>query len=280
MILSAGVGPGTKPESPALRLLDERFDRETGVCKAVLPENWDNPVVNVILQPPPSGKATTSRPRRNLVEVADSIQSATLDHVETIASIHDVPKFFDLDQARGRSPRLVRMEGLTRRILADPNGLNSSVLDVVSKQVARRFDPFISDFMRRESVEQVRAWIEGSPGRELVNFKKLMRGFDWSFAWPPDSDRATVFFGRTEFLAERENGTCEIVNFCQTDVTSPVERVRILLSARAAEAVSYGNVLKGWCVGPGSESRFILEENFNHHVITEAINELLSRNID
>ena len=279
LILSAGIGPEMKPESPAMRLLDERFDRETGVCKAVLPEDWNDPAVNVILQPPQSSKAAASRPRRNLVEVAESILSASLKNVEPIAPIHDVPKCFDLDQARNRSPRLVRIERLIRGILADPDGLDPTAIDEVSKRISRRCDPLILDFMRLEAVEQVRAWIEGSPGRKLVNFKKLMRGFDWSFAWPPDSDRAAVFLGRAEFLAKRENGTCEIVNFCLTGVAAPVERVRLLLSARAAEALGYGNVLKGWCVGPGSESDFIVKENFNDHVIAEAIDALLSPNV-
>ena len=280
LILSAGVGPETKPESPALRLLDDRFDRKTGVCKAVLPDDWNDPVVNVILQPPPSSNAKASRPRRNLAEVAESILSAKLDRPKLIESFRDVPKCFDLDHARKRSPNRGRIERLIRGILADPGGLDPAALDEVSKRVARRCDPLILDFMRLEAVEQVRAWIEGSPGRKLVNFKKLMRGFDWSFAWPPGSDRPTVFLGRAEFIAKRENGTCEIFNFSLTDVTAPVERVRLLLSARAAEALKYGSVLKGWCVGPGSESGVVVEEIFNDHMIAEAINALFSSNIN
>src|SRR5436305_1279039 len=45
LILSAGAGADANPASAALKLLDERFDRRTGACRAALPDGWALPVV-------------------------------------------------------------------------------------------------------------------------------------------------------------------------------------------------------------------------------------------
>ncbi|MBX6313023.1 MAG: UvrD-helicase domain-containing protein, partial [Isosphaeraceae bacterium] len=63
LILSAGMAPTEPPKSPALRLLDERFDRATGACRASLPEGWILPRVRVLVEPPPAAPADR-RPHR------------------------------------------------------------------------------------------------------------------------------------------------------------------------------------------------------------------------
>ena len=47
LILSAGANSEAKPQSAAMRLLDQRFDRATGRCRVPLPADWGIPSVRV-----------------------------------------------------------------------------------------------------------------------------------------------------------------------------------------------------------------------------------------
>ena len=77
LILSAGAAPDAHPLSAALKWLDERFDRRSGVCRATLPEGWSAPSVRVTTECPPRPESAPGRVRRpRLRAVARVIESA------------------------------------------------------------------------------------------------------------------------------------------------------------------------------------------------------------
>ncbi len=148
LILSAGARVDEKPESPAMRLLSERFDRATGVCLAPLPDGWSAPRVAVIRESPPATVASShedideelgvpriiyqpgltppapgsQRARLTPRAAARAIESTPLRDDPPCPVVPSVsPRYFDLDAARVLSPHAERLDRLTRSILSDRN---------------------------------------------------------------------------------------------------------------------------------------------------------------
>ena len=61
LILSAGLPADPKPESPAMQLLWERFDWQTGRCLARLPETWPVPRVHATTSTSPEAEGKHAR---------------------------------------------------------------------------------------------------------------------------------------------------------------------------------------------------------------------------
>jgi hypothetical protein len=87
--------------------------------------------------------------------------------------------------------------------------------------------------------------------------------------WPASGDTATVFRGSTEFFARDASGSWRAVVFSTPGAVEPVERLRLLLSARAAEALGLGPIVQGWRVRLGEGVRG--EDRFDDPTLAAAV---------
>jgi len=282
LILSAGAGPEAGPASPAMRLLDERFDRRTGESRAALPEGWAVPAVRVVASCPPphaGGPRERRRPPR-LRAVARVIRSATVspDPPVPVPVATARPRSVDLDAARGLSPRAGRVDRLARAILADPRALldGERGLAEAARLAARRQVPMAHADLVAETVGLLAPWLKGALGESLARAAAVERGVAWTVVWPQDGaggGGSTVFHGRTEFFTRDVGGAWRAVVFSPPGASEPVERLRLLLSARAADALNYGPVVQGWRVR--LDDGLHGEEIFNPPVLESAVDEAL-----
>ncbi len=262
LILSAGLASGARPISAPLRLLDARFDRDTGACLAPLPEGWPVPTVQVITECPPRTHITTPRPRRPrlkaVARVIDSAATSTLP-LPSVAEPRR-PRFVDLDAERRLSPRAERLDRLLRSILLDPNALRPGRLAEVARRAGSRQIPVASPDLVEEVARWLAPWINGPIGADLLKAAVIVRGKEWAVV-----QDGTVFQGRTDFFARDSNGRSRAVNFEIRGASRPIERLRLLLSARATEAPIHQGILirldDGIC----------LEDDFSEAVIKEAV---------
>ena len=127
LLLSSGDGSDAKPQSIAMRLLDERFDRTNGICRAALPNEWGIPAIRITTLDGSSRsenpRATPQRP--DLLEVADTITSAQLESIGSISRRVSGPRFIDLSSLPKLSPRAARFDRLIQTILSDPAALGA-----------------------------------------------------------------------------------------------------------------------------------------------------------
>ena len=243
LILSAGVGPDANPASAGLRLLDARFDRRSGVCRAALPDGWAVPSVRVTTQCPPRIEPPRARKRRpRLRAVARVIESARL-HEATAGPVGSPrPRFVDLDAARGLSPRADRLDRLVRSILADLRAFSPGMLGEVARLAGRRQNPMAHADLVAEALRALEPWLIGSFGASLARSKEVERGIVWTVDFG-----GTVFQGRTEFFARDPNGVGRAVIFSPPGAPEPVERLRLLLAYRAFDHP----IAEGWRVRLG-----------------------------
>ncbi len=121
LILSSATDPSKTPTSPALALLDRRFDRSTGTLKATLPEGWTIPRIRVVADSPASSRSPASPSRRpRLLEVARVIREGAANPSPSTDPPAPRPRSVDLDPACGLPTGAARLDRLIRAILADP----------------------------------------------------------------------------------------------------------------------------------------------------------------
>lgn len=283
LILSAGVGPDARPDCAAMRLLEERFDRATGVCRAALPEGWGVPdvrVTTVCPVTPSSAGPATRRARPAPRAAARVIRSAPLSGGR--AGDRRVPglspRFVDLDAARGLTPRAGRLDRLIRSILSDPRVPSSrdprAALADAARRAARRQDPVAHADLADEAVRLLEPWVAGQFGADLASSSAVERGAEWTVAWPDPAGESTVFRGRTEFLAREPGGAWRVLTFSTPGASEPVERLRLLLSARAATVLGLGPVAAGWRVRLGEGLHG--EEVFGDGALAAAVRAVLA----
>jgi len=261
LILSAGAGPGAKPVSAALRLLDERFDRRTGACKKPLPEGWAAPSVRVTTVCPPRtspGRGRARKPR--LRAVARVIETAPSREPTPARSVWPPPRFVDLDAARGLSPRGERLDRLVRSTLADPRVFAPGMLADVARLAARRQDPMAHADLVAEAVRLLGPWVGGPFGADLARSEAVDRGKEWTLAFG-----GTVFHGRAEFFTRDPKGNRRAVIFSPPGASESVERLRLLLCSRAVDEP----VVQGWRVPLGGGLRG--EDDFSDEAIRSAV---------
>ncbi|MCA1686166.1 MAG: hypothetical protein LC745_09325, partial [Planctomycetia bacterium] len=79
----------------------------------------------------------------------------------------------------------------------------------------------------------------------------------------------TVFRGRAEFFTRDAKGACRALIFSTPGAAEPVERLRLLLCSRAAEASEFGPIVEGWRVRLGDGLHG--EDDFREDVIAAAL---------
>ena len=251
LILSSAGKPEQKAASPALRLLGERFDVRTGECRASLPDGWAVPTVRVTTAPPPAplGGPTGSR-RPDLAAIAHAITSAPLRKPAPPLPAAG-PRSIDLDAVLGLPPREARVDRLMRSILDEPDVVKADGLAPAARRAARRQVPVAHGAVVDEAVRLAAACLEGRLGTLLTTSESVVRGFEWCVRWPEGRPATTTVRGRADFLARDAQGTWTAVVVSPPGADRTSERLRLLLSARAAKAQGYEPLGQGWLVTPG-----------------------------
>jgi ATP-dependent helicase/nuclease subunit A len=282
LILSAGVGPDAKPASPALRLLAERFNRSTGECRARLPEGWGIPTVRVIKTPPASAShgARHRGTRPDLIGVARLITSTPVQHTAARLEALRRPRLILMDEARRLLPRAARRDRLLRSILADPDLERPAAVDAVARRAGTRQDPVAHPELIEAAVSLLAPWLASTLVPALIAAADVERGFEWTISWPPDSVDSTVIHGRSEFLIRRAPGESELVVVSDPTAPEAWERLRLLLSVRAAALLGFGPVFRAWRVRLGDLGGIETKEDFSDRAIDAAITSALEVRVE
>lgn len=290
LIVSAPLGPTERAISPAMALLDERFDRQTGLCRAELPEGWMTPRIHVTLEAPPAQEAPAPRAewRLPLIETAEQIEHAQRDaepprDASDIVAQGQTPagtcrgRYLDLDPAFGLAPTAARLDRLTRVVLAD--ALLFQVKDWPSHaaQVLRRHDGLTAQRWIDEVVRRLEPWINGRLGRALAAAPLLERARPWLLSRSCGGPEAVVFRGRADLLYRGTDGAGRLVLFSDASASAERERLRLFLSARAAENSEVGPISQGWRIRLGKGGGLEGVDSFEDRDLDEAIAAVIDR---
>jgi hypothetical protein len=230
-------------------------------------------VIAVAAMDPTTSGATTFASKRSLPldEVAATIAGAVVEGQAPTARPVARPRFVALDPARGLSATAARRDRLIRTIVNDPGVSAGKDWQTRAARLARRADPLASDRLVDEAIAWLLPWIDGRIGRTMAGMDRLERSIAWTLAWPPDTTDGTVFEGRIDLLGRAPGGDATLLIFSDPTAHEPRERLRALLSARAANALGLGPVRQAWRVvlGPGGGLRG--EDRFDSGAIAEAL---------
>ena len=255
LVLSAGEGPEANPASAAVRLLDSRFDRRTGACRAALPEGWASPSAAVVLNapPPPAGPArpkaspTTESHREDDPVVEPRLAGDRRLNVGTAS----VPR--PQGDGRALAPGLpARSPGrgdpgrpaIVRGLEVGPGGRRAV-------PGAGRCPAAPATLCPRPS----RCFNPGSTGRSATASGARARstGLGWSIAWPPRSSEATILEGRTEFLLVDPDGSRIAVIFSVPGGVRGGRAPSARRAGAAADVLKLGRIACGWRARLGLE---------------------------
>ena len=275
LVLSSATDPDKVPTSPALALLDRRFDRATGRLKVSLPDGWISPAVRVV-NPGPSApsRASTPRHRPRLLEVARAIQEGSEQSIPSIDEPIRRPGFVELDPASQLSSTSARLDRLIRTILADPRSLDPGRVVSVAAKASRTQDPVSPRTLIREAIDRVSAWARSPLAREIARASEAHRAFPWSISWP-QCGREILFQGRGDFLYRGSTGELVLVILSHPEAPEVRERLRLFFSARAAQAKGLGPVRQAWWVRLGSGRGLVGFDRFETDVVDLAVHEFL-----
>jgi len=276
LILSSATDPGKSPTSPALTLLDRRFDRATGSPRGPIP---DRPAsrVDVILPADSPGlvRPSSARTRPDLLEVSRAIREGSLTVRPPAATTPRRPRFVELDPAIGLATTSARLDRLVRSILADPRAYEPGGIGRVAEREARRQDPVATAGLVARATGIVSAWARSPFARELGRAAEVRRDFAWTIEWPVGTDRI-IFQGRGDLLRRDPSGAVHLAILGDAATPEPFQILRVLLSARASEAQGFGAVtLAIWSPwGTGGSPRTF--DQFDDRAIDRAVGEWLS----
>jgi ATP-dependent helicase/nuclease subunit A len=277
LVLSSATEPSKKPTSPALTLLDRRFDRSSGSLRATIPEGWNLPQIRVVSDSPASDRSPAS-PRRQprLLEVAKIIRDGAAEPEPSADSPRLRPRFVELDPAHGLASGASRLDRLIRTILANPQALEAGRLAMVAARASRLQDPVSPDRLVQQAIGLIEGWSRSTLGREIAKASEVYRAFPWVVRGPAEGE-STLFQGRGDFLYRRATGELGLVIFSHPASEDLRERLRLLLSTRAAGELAQGVVSRAWWVHLGEAKKTVevskLDEASIDRTVVEFIHE-------
>ena len=276
LILSAPFDPrGNKPgKSEALRLLGSKFDLNTG--RSI---QGEPPIeVQVTSVSPPARetpRARKARPRlramSRIIRMASPVEPAS----DSSPLMNPTKLCVDLGELQGLDGRAQRLDQFLRKLLTDPKVFHAGELAEVSWRTARRQVPVIQDQMLNEAVRLLEPWCEGSIQNMFDDSLLVERGMTWTLAWPLGSPAATVFQGWVDFLLRDALGIWTVLNVSGVGSPPLIERLRLKLSARAAEALGMGPVSQAWRISLGSLEPAEGDCDFSDQSIAELIKDIV-----
>ena len=248
LILSAAGPVSAEPESAALRLLNERFDLRTGELKRRPDEPTSaDPGVGVINPAELIAGSDVRHPRRFrplYLVTANAIERAGLRPTEFQPATQQPRASFELDSDFGLSNDERTIRRLVRAVLSE--GLPGDLLQIEAEvaRVAKSGGRWAPRALIAEAATRLTRWAAGTVGREAVQAVRCVGPTEWLLAWPPQSERPTVFRGRYD-LRYRAGSDDAIVVFTRPGCAVAIERLRLLLSIRAVEAEGAGPIRRG-----------------------------------
>ncbi len=274
LILSAATDPAKSPTSPALTLIDRRFDRATGQNRASLPEGWTSPRVEVILPeaaPAVESRSPVGRRKIPLLEVADVIRSTRLQPIldTNRRASRTLPRHVCLDPTEGLSTTDIRLDRLCRTILRDPLAFDPEATTAIARRSAMLQNPVAGPRLVQSAITRVHAWLERFPESLLGDGAQRCGQWDWSIAWPKEQP-TSVFSGWGDFWFRHLDGSIDVVLVGDPRSGRPGETVRALLSARDLEQTGVGKVGRALWLGWDSDQP-ITFDHFDDVAITLAI---------
>lgn len=262
LILSAGMSPGEAPRSPALRLLDERFDPVTGQCR-IHSEHWTAPTVRVHLTEPTNPAAARSVAGRRVPRVRQIrriIERSSLSEppLQLVANSRQLQ--VDLDPARTLSSHASRVLRLMRAILNDPNCWNARALPEISSRHARLQVPFASRRVELEARERIGQLNEAGLGNRLASAYRIASFRPWVYPWRRVNQATVIIRGLVDFVIRNDHGSLELVNVAHEESQAERELARLGLSKRFATAQGHSEVERGSIIWMGPAVAYEVHE--------------------
>lgn len=194
--------------SPALNLVWERFDGESGARLAPLPEGWPEPEIAVVdtgaLGPSERRAPRTARP--DLQKIIAAIEAAAGESRSFRPSVPPSPllRFIDLEAPLLAPSRSGRIGALIRRCAADPGLLAGDSVEAVAARAGARQTPVANSNQIAEAVAWLRAWVK-SPffGRVRKTPRDGVRGPQ---GWTLRRGPSTVVRGSCDALIQGDDG--------------------------------------------------------------------------
>ena len=279
LILSSSGDPAQPSQSPAMRLLVDRYDPGTGTFAGRLPDGWPDPSATVIRGTPPlpGGPMKTRRRRPPLLAIARVIESTIargFDPAPAPATAPPALPFLSLDPASGLSPHAARLDRLVLATFLDPRSVRPGRLEEAAAEAGRRQSPMATPRLVAEAVDRLRGRLGGALGREIASAKEIRADLAWSVAWPPDSTGQGVIEGRLDLAYRDARGDWRVVNLSDQTASVESERLRLLLSAYLAPSLGLGRIAQAWRFAHGPEGGLSGESDITAERITACLGEI------
>src|SRR5208337_292409 len=283
LILSSGLPTDPRPESPAMQLLWDRFDWQTGLCLAGLPETWPVPRIHVTKSTPPEAVGKHARPplAQRLSAIERAIVETEIGEPEQVLRPSPRPRLIDFDPARRMSPRAARLDRLIRAMIADKGLLRGEPLAEACARVGARQAPAASSSLIAEAATWLEPWLATPVFQELRDASRarrpIERNLEWTIAWPLDENHSTVLRGCSEAIYRDQRGRWRPVIVSTAAGDSQAERLRLMLSGVAALQRGFDPGGPGWWVHLGTDEKMLVDVhvNFNPAAIGQTLEEWL-----
>ncbi len=232
LVLSAGIGPSeSKTLSPAMKLIDERFDRRFGSCRDA---DETRTLVRVVNAPPDPDQRGPREPRTSLLELAEMIRRAALKTPKPGMLGEAAPRFVDLHPAAMLPPTARRIDSLLRTVLADSEAFQPGSWDTVLRRAERSQEVAPNRRIRTEVRDRFDAILASPFAAELSRAREIIRATEWTLTYSlSEGSEPIVFGGRVDLLVVMPDASAWIWNFAEAEADPRFERLRLALSARA-----------------------------------------------
>jgi hypothetical protein len=275
-----------------MRLLDERFDRRTGICR-VEPSPDDPgppPSVAVHLMAPPEPRAEAApaaiaaSPRLSITAIEEAISKAGAPTGDGPSRPPGPPRYLDLDPSAGLPPRAARLDALIRSIVRDPRWRRTEppALESLAARVGARQVPATGPGLIRDAVRRLDALWDLPAFRALRTAASrpddaVRDDLEFTLA-PADTGRpSTVFHGAADLALRDREGRWHLIAVADARSCPVLHRLRLQLAAIAARSRGLDPIARGWLVRHGVDGGAHEEivTAFNAAEIDRAMAELL-----
>ncbi|WP_435006345.1 UvrD-helicase domain-containing protein [Tundrisphaera lichenicola] len=281
LILSSASDPDQAPTSPAMKLLDRRFDRRSGLIRQPLPEGFREPRIEIVdhREREGTGKSGNFRSRPRLLDVARAIREGS-EHPQTSSrKPRPDPVLVDLDPSLGLPSTAGRLDRLIRSILADSRAFESGQLTRSADRSARLQDPVSPSSLVAEAVKRIGAWMTTPLASGIAPATEVHRSFRWMMGEIPGGG-TTIFQGRADFIYREPSGGMALVILSDPLADEPTERLRLMLSVLAATRANLGTIRRAWRSGLGTVSLLENYDQFDEALIEESVRRWLHDRIN
>jgi hypothetical protein len=163
-----------------------------------------------------------------------------------------LPRFLELNPARGLTGRSARLGGLIRAMITDKGLLGGEPLAQACARVAARQVPAASSALVTEAVTWLAPWLESPLLDELRSASRtsrfIKRDVSWSLPWPLEGPPSSLIRGCCDVIYRDGDGRWRpvIVSASCRQEDDPGEQLRLVLSSFAAERLGFVPGGPGW----------------------------------